>query len=81
MASKCPVYLLCVALLLLPAHVCLGFWDRSLGLEDHTCRERELSAQPSLSEKKKKNKTKMIQTVASESLILVEKRPVFGVFD
>lgn len=30
-ASKSTVYLLCIALLLLPAHVCLGFWDRSPG--------------------------------------------------
>ena len=45
-ASKSTVYLLCIALLLLPAHVCLGFWDRSPGPTDHTCRECELRTRP-----------------------------------
>lgn len=56
-ASKSTVYPLCIALLLLPAHVCLGFWDRSPGPTDHTCGERELSARTS-SSMTKKGKTK-----------------------
>lgn len=50
-ASKSTVYLLCVALLLLPAHVCLGFWDRSPGQMDHTCGECELGTQTSFSKR------------------------------
>lgn len=46
-ASKNTVYLLYIALLLLPAHVCLGFWDESPGPKDHTCRECELRRQTS----------------------------------
>lgn len=56
-ASKSTIYLLCIALLLLPAHVCLGFWDRSLGLTDHTWGEHELSTQTSTF-MTKKNKEK-----------------------
>ena len=55
-ASKSTVYLLCVALLLLPAHVCLGFLDGSPGPTDHTCGERELSARTSSSVTQKKKK-------------------------
>lgn len=58
MASKSTVYLLCIALLLLPAHVCLGFLDRSLGPTDHTCGERELSTRTSSSVAKKRGKNK-----------------------
>lgn len=60
-ASKSTVYLLCVALLLLHAHVCLGFLDGSPGPTDHTCGERELSARTSSSmtqKKKKRGKTR-----------------------
>lgn len=61
-ASKSTVYLLCIALLLLPAHVCLGFWDRSPGPSDHTCGERELGtrASSSMTKKKKKKKNKKL---------------------
>lgn len=55
-ASKSTVYLLCITLLLLPAHVCLGFLDRSPGPTDHTCGERELSTRTSSSITKKKKK-------------------------
>lgn len=48
-ASQSTVYLLWIALLLLPAHVCLGLWDRSPGPIDHTCGERELSTHSSSS--------------------------------
>lgn len=72
-ASESTVYLLCIALLLLPAHVCLGFWDRSPGPTDHTCGERELGTRTSSSmakkkkkEEKKKNK-KLESTVDSET--------------
>lgn len=58
MASKSTVYLLCIALLLLPAHVCLGFLDRSPGLTDHTCGERELSTKTSSTMTKKRGKTR-----------------------
>lgn len=44
-AIKNTVYLLCTPLLLLPAHVCLQFWDRSLGPTDHTCGECEFTMQ------------------------------------
>lgn len=65
-ASKSTVYLLCVALLLLPAHVCLGFWDRSPGPADHTCGERELSTRTSSSMTKKKRKNKKLQSTVRQ---------------
>lgn len=58
-ASKSTVYLLCITLLLLPAHVCLGFLDWSPGWTDHTCGIRELSTRNSSSTIKKREKVKV----------------------
>lgn len=55
-AIKSTVYLLCTPLLLLPAHVCLRFWDRSLGPTDHTCGEWEFTMQTDSTFTKKREK-------------------------
>lgn len=58
-ASKSTVYLLCITLLLLPAHVCLGFLDWSPGRTDHTCGIRELSTHSSSTAREREREKKV----------------------